>query len=227
MSTEGDRPQRAGDYSDSGVYAPGAGYRGASTDPFDDSGYSNQPTTVLPGSDPFDTTTDVLAERPVARWHTGADLGLLVLRLVVGVLFAGRGLQVLFGWFQGAGIGGTANALGKAGFSNTTLLAWVTGLAELVGGTFLALGLFTPLGAAAVLFVTATMAWVRFDGDVFAGAIELEAVYGAAAFAILFAGPGRISLDRPTPWYRHAPAYGFVFLLLAAGAATAVLILLR
>src|SRR4029078_5357279 len=129
------------------------GYRGVSSDPFDDSGYSSDATTVMAGPDPYDATTEDLAPRPVVCWQAGGDLGLLVLRLVVGALIAGHGLQVLFGWFQGAGIGGTADALGKAGFDHTTMLAWVTGLAELVGGTFLALGLFTPLGAAAVLFV--------------------------------------------------------------------------
>ena len=37
----------------------------------------------------------------------------------------------------------------------------------------------------------------------------------AAAFALLFAGPGRVSLDRPTPWYRHPVATGWTFLLIA------------
>ncbi|HET9140590.1 DoxX family protein [Actinophytocola sp.] len=228
MTTDDDRPRHAGDFSDSGVYAPGSGYRSGSSGLFDESGYtSGDTTTVLTTPQPYDATTEELGQRPAARWHAGADLGLLVLRLVVGALLAGHGLQVLFGWFQGAGIGGTADALAAAGFTNTTMLAWATGLAELVGGTFLVLGLFTPFGAAAVLFVLTTMAWVRFDSGVFAGNIELEAVYGAAVFAILFAGPGRISLDRPTPWYRHAPAYGFLFLILAAGAATVTLIFLR
>ncbi|HEU5470157.1 MAG TPA: DoxX family protein [Actinophytocola sp.] len=227
MTTDDDRTRRmGGDYPDGGAYSSGT-YRGAAADPFDDSGYSSDTTAMLGTQQPYDATTEELMERPVARWHGGADFGLLVLRLVVGALMVGHGLQVLFGWFEGAGISGTANQLGEAGFTNTTLLAWVTGISELVGGTFLALGLFTPAGAGAVLFVVGTMAWVRFDGNAFAGAIELEAVYGAAAVAVLFAGPGRISLDRPTPWYRHAPAYGFVFLLLAAGAATAVLLVLR
>ncbi len=36
-----------------------------------------------------------------------ADLGLLLIRLVVGLLFIGHGLQKLAGWFGGAGLGGT------------------------------------------------------------------------------------------------------------------------
>jgi putative oxidoreductase len=68
---------------------------------------------------------------------------------------------------------------------------------------------------------------VRYNGNNFAGGVELEAVYAAAAFAILFAGPGRISLDRPTPWYRHASAYGVAGLVVAAGASVAILLAFR
>jgi putative oxidoreductase len=194
---------------------------------FDESGYDTGPTTVLPGPSPYDAATDEPVERARPGWHAGADLGLLVLRLVVGVLFIAHGLQALFGWFQGAGIDGTADQLRGYGFTNATAMAWLNGLSELVGGTFVALGLFTPAGAAAILGVMASAIWVKFNGNDFAGKVELESVYAAAAFAILFAGPGRVSLDRPTPWYRNAAAYGVVFLLIAAAATVAVLIVFR
>lgn len=43
-----------------------------------------------------------------------ADLGLLLLRIVMGVLLAGQGLQKLTGWFGGPGLEGNASFLGIA-----------------------------------------------------------------------------------------------------------------
>lgn len=194
---------------------------------FDESGYSSAPTTMLPGSSPFDEEAAEVAEERRARWHGGADFGLLVLRLVVGALFIAHGLQKLFGWFNGDGINGTADLLAGFGYRETTILAWVTGVTELTGGALLVLGLFTPIGAAAILGVMANVLVVKADMDMFAANVELESVYAAAAFALLFAGPGRVSLDRPTHWYRYAPAYGFVFLLVSAAASVTMLLVFR
>jgi putative oxidoreductase len=238
VSNEDDRPRTAGGYSDSGTYRSGSdpysGYGApAGRDPsqgsgyFDETGFSSSTTTALPGEPRTDEELEALGGRPRAGWHAGADIGLLALRLVVGPLFIAHGLQKLFGWFQGDGIDGTADLLAGFGYTHTTTLAWATGLSELVGGTFLTLGLFTPAGAAAILGVMANVIAIKFNRNDFAGAVELEAVYAAAAFALLFAGPGRVSLDRPTPWYRYAGAFGVVFLLIAAAAAVTVLVVLR
>src|SRR2546422_4621027 len=79
------------------------------------------------------------------------DIGLLVLRVVVGLTLAAHGSQKLFGWFGGGGLDGTAGHLEQLGFRPGKLYAAVTGLAEAGGGASLALGLLTPLGAAAVI----------------------------------------------------------------------------
>ncbi|HEV2782156.1 MAG TPA: DoxX family protein [Actinophytocola sp.] len=236
MSNEGDRPRHAGDYADSGRYTQGAegysnsGYGAAPTRSdtssgyFDEGGFSNQETTVLPEPSAYDSLTEEGEERRRAGWHAGADFGLLVLRLVLGAFFIAHAGQKLFGWFQGGGIGGTAEFVGGLGFTNTTLIAWVAGVAELAGGAFVLLGLFTPAGAAIILTLTGSAIWVKFNGNEFLGNVELEAIYAAAAFALLFAGPGRVSLDRPTPWYRHPSAFGVVALLLAAAASVTFLV---
>jgi uncharacterized membrane protein YphA (DoxX/SURF4 family) len=48
---------------------------------------------------------------------TAMDLGLLVMRLVVGLTFMGHGSQKLFGWFGGTGMKGHADNVSKMGRS--------------------------------------------------------------------------------------------------------------
>ncbi len=249
MSTEDDRPRQTGGYADSGYFTqsesryPTTPATGHEETAYTGGPTSGGPTSPLPapggdhgddrdGRDSRDTHDDYgpreeVVEREPHTWHFGADLGLLVLRVVVGALFVGHGLQKVFGLMQGPGIDGFARVLTGFGFEQATLLSWATGITELVAGALLVLGLFTPAAAAAVLGVMANAIWVRVDVDQFAGAVELEVVYAAAAFALLFAGAGRISLDRSTPWFRRAPAFGFLFLLLAAGLTVLTLVVLR
>ncbi|HVB26524.1 MAG TPA: DoxX family protein, partial [Mycobacteriales bacterium] len=79
------------------------------------------------------------------------DLGLLILRVVVGGLLFGHGTQKLFGWFGGAGLDATGQFFETAGFSPGRWSALAAGSCEALGGALLVLGLFTPLGAALVV----------------------------------------------------------------------------
>jgi putative oxidoreductase len=198
---------------------------------YDDEGYSSgQTTTVIPGTPYGEYEAGVDEEEPAKRevaWHGGLDFGLLVLRLVLGGLFVVHGLDKLFGWFDGLGRGGTEELLRGFGFSRPELLAWVLSVSETAGGALLILGLLTPIGAAAILGVMANVIMVKGEWSQFFGGVELEMMYAGAAFALLFTGPGRISLDRKTPWFRRAPAFGFVFLIIAAGLTVATLFVFR
>jgi putative oxidoreductase len=161
-------------------------------------------------------------------WHGGADFGLLVLRVVVGGLVGMYGLQHLFHLFHGTGIDAFAKFLQTAGYHYPTIMAWVGGGAELVGGALLVLGLFTPAAAGAVLAVLANVIVLKWPvGFWAANGYQFQFVLAAGAFALLFAGPGRVSLDRPTPWYRHPVANAWTFLIIAAAASVAVLLFLR
>lgn len=243
MSTEDDRPGSTGGYSTSssgGLFTPGGPSGSTSKIPHDMTGadeafgqydFTQGATQVIrapgmssdtdAGEDDYDPFEDERRKLP-ASWHGGADLGLLVLRLALAVLFVAHGVQHLFGWLNGPGLGGTEKMLAGFGFEHTTLLAWINGVSEIVGGVLVGLGLFTPAGAAAMLGLMACAIAVKADTNLFAAGAELEIVYAAGAFAILFAGPGRIALDRHTPWYRKAPTFGVIFLIIALGAAAGV-----
>jgi putative oxidoreductase len=126
------------------------------------------------------------------------DVGLLVLRVVVGVLLAGHGAQKLFGWFGGYGLAGTGGAFEGMGLRPGRAMAAAAGLSEFAGGVLLALGLLTPL-AAALLIATMAMAiaivhW-RNGPWVTEGGFEYNLVLIAVAFAVTAVGPGKYSLD--------------------------------
>jgi putative oxidoreductase len=126
------------------------------------------------------------------------NLALLVLHVVVGVLFFAHGAQKLFGWFGGYGIGGTAGFFDQIGLQPGRLHAWAAALAETVGGILLALGLFTPIGAALVIAVmTAAVITVHWQKGPFntEGGYEYNLTLVAAVFALSGVGPGEWSLD--------------------------------
>src|SRR5687768_7056953 len=75
------------------------------------------------------------------------DLALLIVRLVVGALFAGHGAQKLFGWFGGHGLAGTGAFFDSIGIRPGRTMALVAGLSEFVGGVLLVFGLWLPVAA--------------------------------------------------------------------------------
>ena len=80
-------------------------------------------------------------------------LGLLILRVVMGLTLAAHGSQKLFGWFEGPGRAGTAGMFTKLGFRWPTTMALLAGAAEFFGGLLFALGLLTPFAAIALVVV--------------------------------------------------------------------------
>lgn len=200
----------------------------------DDAAFSNAQTTTFSGlgdTDTTETTTDDAAasKRRKPEWHGGLDIGLLVLRLALGGFFVTHGLDKLFGWFNGPldGMDATRDMLTAAGFTEPGVLAWVLALSETVGGVLVVLGLFFPAGAAAILGVMANVIIINGDWNLFLGGVEQEMTFAAVAFALLFTGPGRVALDRHTPWWRKAPVFGLVFLVIAAGLSAVTLVVYR
>lgn len=64
------------------------------------------------------------------------SLGLLILRVVVGLTLAAHGTQKLFGWFGGYGLTGTGQFFEQLGFRPGRLQAALAGGAELLAGLF-------------------------------------------------------------------------------------------
>jgi putative oxidoreductase len=138
------------------------------------------------------------------------DLALLVLRLVVGVLFAGHGAQKLFGAFGGGGLEGTAGMFDNIGLRPGWLHARAAGTAEFAGGALLALGLFTPFAAAALIAVmTAAVITVHAPNGIWNTnqGYEFNLVMAAVVFALAGAGAGSWSLDNAFGFDLHGAAW--------------------
>ena len=125
------------------------------------------------------------------------DVGIFVLRLVVGGLFAGHGAQKLFGWFGGYGLKGTGGFMESIGLRPGVAMAALAGVSEFVGGLLLVAGLLVPL--AALLIVAAMIvSIVKVHGQnglwSQAGGYEYNLVLIAVAVALALVGPGAISV---------------------------------
>jgi putative oxidoreductase len=126
------------------------------------------------------------------------DAGLLLARVVLGLLMAAHGSQKLFGWFGGYGLAGTGGFFESLGFRPGRLFAMAAGFTETAGGLLLALGLLGPLGPAMIISVmVVAMATVHWQHGVFAqnNGVEVPLLYGAGAAAIALIGNGAYSLD--------------------------------
>src|SRR2546428_13651082 len=75
------------------------------------------------------------------------DIGLLLLRLTVGLTLAAHGRQKLFGWFGGSGLDATGEALATLGFHPGRRYALMAGLGETGGGVFFGVRVLYPPGA--------------------------------------------------------------------------------
>ncbi len=126
------------------------------------------------------------------------DTGILILRVVAGLLFAAHGTQKLFGWFGGYGIKGTAGWLESLGAKPGVLMAVLAGLSELLGGLLLALGLWVWIAAALIIIpMLVAIAKVHGANGIWAtsNGYEYNLILIAIALAVAFTGAGAYSID--------------------------------
>lgn len=127
------------------------------------------------------------------------DIALFVLRLTVGTLLAGHGSQKLFGWFKGPGLKGTHGFMESLGMPPGKVWGTMAGVAEFSGGALTALGFLNPLGPLNIMAaMTVAIRRVHWGKPIWTseGGAELPLTNLTVATAVMFAGPGRYSLDR-------------------------------
>lgn len=126
------------------------------------------------------------------------SIGLLIIRLVIGLLFVGHGAQKLFGSFGGYGLKGTGGWLESIGVKPGVTMAALAGLSEFGGGALFALGLLTPVaGILIALTMVVAIAKVHGANGLWAtqNGYEYNLVILAATIGVALTGPGQYALD--------------------------------
>lgn len=121
------------------------------------------------------------------------SVGLLIIRLIFGLSFARHGTEKLFGWFGGHGIKGNAAFFESIGIKPGVPMAFLAGLGELLGGLFLAAGIFLPVAALLIVgpMIVAILTVTGKNGfAITAGGYEYNLAIMAVAIGILLTGPG-------------------------------------
>lgn len=128
-------------------------------------------------------------------YDTSFSVGLLILRLVLGVTLAAHGYNKFFG---GGRIPGTARWFESIGMKPGKFHATVAATTEMAAGLGLAAGLLTPIPAAGFVSLMLVAAWTvhRHNGFfIVKEGWEYNLVLAVAAVAVATVGPGKFSLD--------------------------------
>jgi putative oxidoreductase len=131
--------------------------------------------------------------------------GLLVLRVVLGLLVAAHGTQKLTHHLDGDGLAGSIKEFADDGFRGGLLTALVAGSTQVGAGLLMLAGLLTPIASAGIIGVMLVAAgvklghgpWAQHDG------YEYPLLLAILAGVVAWTGPGAWSLDKVvglTPW---------------------------
>ncbi|MBU1905958.1 MAG: DoxX family protein [Candidatus Omnitrophica bacterium] len=125
------------------------------------------------------------------------NLASLVLRVSLGAMFAGHGLQKCFGLFGGPGIDGFTKMLSAMGFTPALFWAYLAAYVELIGGLFLIFGILVRTSSSLLLILIAVAALkVHIPNGFFlsAGGFEYTLIIAAVCFALIISGAGKYSI---------------------------------
>lgn len=136
------------------------------------------------------------------------DIGILMIRLVLGLILAGHGAQKMFGWFGGGGPEGTAKMMEKLNLEPSHLWGFFSGFNEFAGGLLTAAGLLMPLGPllliANMLVAISTVHWQNGFWNTKKG-YEYPLMIGLVALALGVTGAGSYALDAVLPFALPEP----------------------
>jgi putative oxidoreductase len=120
---------------------------------------------------------------------TNAGLGLLILRVVIGLVFLLHGIAKL------THMDGTIAFFTQVGIPMPHVAAWVVGLVETAGGAALILGVAVPVVALllAIDMAVAILKVVLRKG--FVGGYEFELSLLAALVCLMLSGPGIMAVQ--------------------------------
>ncbi len=120
------------------------------------------------------------------------DIGLLLLRVVLGTTFLLHGIDKL------GDLAGVQQGFEQLGIPAAGFMAPLVALTETIGGAMLVLGLLTPLAGFALTIDMLVAGLTAHAGKGFFaqdGGYEFVMVLGAAALVLAVAGAGRFSVD--------------------------------
>jgi putative oxidoreductase len=133
-------------------------------------------------------------ERTALKDRAAVDISLLVLRVIVGLIFAAHGAQKLLGAFGGPGLAETVKMMGP--------LAYPVAIGEFFGGLGLIVGFLCRFSAASLIVIMiGAIATVHGKNGFFLdqGGFEYNLALIGLLVPILVAGPGRFSIGQYLP----------------------------
>ncbi|MFC7501257.1 DoxX family protein [Nocardioides sp. GCM10030258] len=135
------------------------------------------------------------------------NVGLLLLRLVLGFVLFAHATQKTFGWFSGPGLAGQTAVFERLGQRPARLMVVVAAVCEASCAVLVTFGVLTPLGAAigagtmlvagSSLTITSNRLWAAQGGG------EYPYLLSSTLLALGFLGPGGWSIDKAISaiWY--------------------------
>lgn len=126
---------------------------------------------------------------------TAIDVGLLFVRVTIGITLAAHGYAKIF---QGGRLAGTARWFDSIGMRPGRVHAPLAAFTEIGAGVLFALGLLTPLAAAAMVALMVVAAWTvhRNSGFFIVGnGWEYNFVIACVAVGVALTGAGNLSVD--------------------------------
>lgn len=192
-------------------------------------------TTVFPwrvGDDALGSPADEpVATRAVLVRPWGADVGLLLVRVVLGLTALLDGARALFDLPRGHGSAdAVATLVAGYGFAPVAPLVTAYGWVQLGAGVLVGLGVFASFAASALLAVEVVALGVSLPAAWAAlavGPVEAPLFGLVLAGVVVLVGPGRISGDADRAWFRAQTPVGVVCTIIGVGTGLTVLFAFR